>query len=1176
MMTAATMLFASSCSKEQISTSIPVGEQVTVTLTADLGAIGSRAIADGLKVNEVAWAIYVEGADTPLTDLQGVLPINDKQGTLEVRLVTGKSYDIALFAYSTENPATAQTLTIDGAVTAPSYYQVDWNNKQVTVLYPDGQIANDTDARDCYWHVEQDLKVNGPVAKTFTLTRPLAQLNFGATVADTEAAADAGMVVNKSKIVASTYTQFNMFTGKCLGETAVEYTFAANTIPDQALTVQGTDYTYLGTTYLLVDERMTQDISLTIYDQANTEINTISYTYVPFERNYRTNIIGSLLTDPVDFSIVVDEEFKKPDYDLFHWDGTSKAITPDANGVYNVTEAAELAWIAAQVNSGQNDFNGKSVVIPAGVEGIDINSQNGQVWTPIGTTDNPFNGNFDGNNVPIRNVAIKTTECAGLFGCVIGSVANVNLQNVTIEAGHYAGAVAGYAYGNITGCSVDGLTMVVTPYDTTRAAYDNGDKVGGIVGYVGEKSGTAGYVINNNSVVNATITAYRDLGGIAGAAYLAEFKGNSVKDSSLTVDQTVNNYGTKDANLGELVGRVLSGSVNKEENTIEKVTLTWNPESLRPCIENVIAAGEKTSTTAKGYVLATSSNSFLLADETGWIMVYQPKNYSTAMPAVGDVVSVTGKTSLYPSAKPNMLQFAQNTVVTVLDEPKVEVTHPTSDVWTVEQIEAYAQSPIRTFGTLKGKLNINTSNNTTHYNIDIEGTQKQGTILAPKAEIKSQISNDGLNGKTIQVSGYLTYLNSSKYVSMIITDFVDCKQATEWGIVGDMTSWGTNPDITMYTYGDGVMFAKGVEIAEGQSFKIRANNEWNDAKNYGMESVSNVYINMEFPVITGPGSMNIKPLENGKFDIYFNLKNKKVYVMEVGEPMEDALPYKKYEEPLTWRITGSFNGWNPADDNYKMTLTEDGKWATISATFDTNAELKFVANGSWDINVGNGVTVESGKVYDGYQGGGNIIVPAGSYLISLSMENSSFKFDKIGGGSDEPNGPVETEGGRDDFGTIAKTSSSYASGKTTAGWNYVNSAVMSGGSNDNNPVFNSLLGSSTSTKGLTINGKTSGKGKITSPVINTGCHTLSLDYGYCFKESNGVDFQVNILQNGEAVQSYQIKDKTLKQLAAATWTQEILIEGDFQIEITNNSPSKSTSNKDRYTIFNIVWTGYAK
>ena len=995
-MTAAAVLFASSCSKEQLSTLTPVGEQVTVTLTADLGAIGSRAIADGLKVNEVAWAIYLEGEDTPLSDMQGVIPISQKQGTLEVRLVTGRSYDIALFAYSTENPTTSQALTINGAQTAPSYYSVDWNNKMVSVLYPDGAIANDTDKRDCFWHVEKGLKVTAPVNKTFTLTRPLAQLNFGSSEEDTVAAENAGLVVTKSKIVASTYTKFNLFTGECLDSQVVEYTFAANAVPNQALTVQDVDYTYLGTTYLLVNEQMTQDVSLTVYDQAGEEINTLNYSYAPFQRNYRTNILGYLLTDPAKFTIVVDESFLEPDYNIVHWNGETKAITPDANGVYNVTEAAELAWIADQVNSGSNDFSGKSVVIPASVDAIDLNSTNNQIWTPIGTSGKPFKGSFDGNGVVIRNVLIKTTECAGLFGNVVGSIANVNLKDVTIEAGHYAGAVAGYAYADITGCTVNGLTIEVTPYSTTRAAYDNGDKAGGIVGYVGEKSGTAGYAINNNTVTKATITAYRDLGGIAGAAYLAEFKGNAIKDSSLTVDQEVNNYGTKDANLNELVGRLLSGTVNKDENTVENVTLTWNPYSLRPCIENVIAAGAKSGVTAKGYVLATSADSFLLADQTGWIMVYRPKNYSTTMPAVGDVVSVNGTTSLYPSAKPNMLQFAQNTVVTVLDEPKVEVTHPTSEVWTVEQIEAYATAPIRTFGTLKGKLNVNTNNNTTYYNIEIEGTQKQGSILAPKAEIKNLISNNGLNGKTIQVSGYLTYLNSSKYLNMMITDFVDCKQATEWGVVGDMTSWGETPDITMYTYGDGVMFARGVEIAEGQGFKIRANNEWNNEKNYGTADPK-VYINMAQPVYSDGGSGNIIPTEGGKFDIYFDLNKKLVYVMESGEAMEDALEYEKFEEPIhhndTWRIVGSFNNWNPNDDNYLMTLSKDNKWATITISFAEQTQLKFVANGNWDKNFGNGVTVELDKEYAGYQGGGDITVPAGNYKISLSMCDGRFKFE---------------------------------------------------------------------------------------------------------------------------------------------------------------------------------------
>ena len=66
---AAIAMVATSCTKEQTTTSVPLGEEVTVTFTADLGAIESRAIADGQKVNEVAWAIYLNDEATTLTEL---------------------------------------------------------------------------------------------------------------------------------------------------------------------------------------------------------------------------------------------------------------------------------------------------------------------------------------------------------------------------------------------------------------------------------------------------------------------------------------------------------------------------------------------------------------------------------------------------------------------------------------------------------------------------------------------------------------------------------------------------------------------------------------------------------------------------------------------------------------------------------------------------------------------------------------------------------------------------------------------------------------------------------------------------------------------------------------------------------------------------------------------------
>lgn len=981
MMTAATMLFASSCSKEQISTNAPVGEAVTVTLTADLGAIESRAISDGLKVNEVAWAIYTEGAATPLPDYQGVLPINEKKGTLEVRLVTGRKYDIALFAYYTENPATEQ---VNVATPAPKYYQVDWNNKLVAVQYPEGPLANENDARDCFWYVEKALEVNAPVTKTFTLTRPLAQLNFGVSAEDTVAAADAGLAVSQSKIVASTYTQFNMFTGECLDAQPVELTFAQNDVPAQKLNVQNIDYTYIGTAYLLVNEKELQDVKITIYNgnANNAEINTLEYTNVPFQRNYRTNILGALLTNPADFTIKVDERFNEPDYIIKHWAGEATAITPDANGVYNVTTPAELAWIADQVNSGENDFAGKKFVITETDAILDLNGGVYE-WTPIGAAGKPFRGSFDGNGVIIRNMKVNTLECAGLFGNVISSegITNVHLQDAVIESSHYAGAVAGYAYSDITNCTVDGLTMTVLPNDITRATYDNGDKVGGIVGYVGEN----GYKINGNTVTNAEITAYRDLGGIAGAAYIAECTKNKVSATTLTVDQETNHYGFKKANLGKIVGRVLGGTVGSN-TTYTSLKLVYKPADLEYLsVEDVLNYKSGAAIKIKGWAVAKCTKGFVMTDESkALIYVHQPKSY----PELGARIKVSGSAGTHGDSK--LIQVGSGATVTVMEgEQPVEFTYPTvKDALTVAEIDAYKKANTRMYTKIKGKLVVSGN----YINIDL-GASVQGSAMYPDDDLMALAKT--LDGATVYVEGYAVYTYSG-FLHICTTKLYDAKEATEWGVVGDMTGWGANPDIPMYTYSDGFAFAKGVEVAEGQGFKIRANNEWNDAKNYGTNDVK-VYSNMPVPVYTGGGSGNLYPTEAGTYDIYFDIANlDKVYVMTAGTPIDEALPYEKFEEPQlhvhTWRIVGGFNGWNPKDDNYLMTLSDDNKWATIVAEFASDTELKFVANGEWSINRGNGVTVELDKEYEGYQDGANINVPAGKYQIKLNMCDGRFVF----------------------------------------------------------------------------------------------------------------------------------------------------------------------------------------
>lgn len=89
--------------------------------------------------------------------------------------------------------------------------------------------------------------------------------------------------------------------------------------------------------------------------------------------------------------------------------------------------------------------------------------------------------------------------------------------------------------------------------------YDNGDKVGGIVGYL--CYGT----VTGCTVKNTTIKAYRDLGGIVGCTGVANsnqsstISDNTINGVTLVIDKTNNykNYTTKEAhNAGDFLGRL--------------------------------------------------------------------------------------------------------------------------------------------------------------------------------------------------------------------------------------------------------------------------------------------------------------------------------------------------------------------------------------------------------------------------------------------------------------------------------------------------------------------------------------------------------------------------------------------------------------------------------------------
>ena len=85
---------------------------------------------------------------------------------------------------------------------------------------------------------------------------------------------------------------------------------------------------------------------------------------------------------------------------------------------YIIDSEDALARIAPIVNSGVSDFVGKHFSL---ICDLDLSGRN---WIPIGTTDRPFRGNFNGNNHTISNLTVNNPsgDYNGLFGYVKGVI----------------------------------------------------------------------------------------------------------------------------------------------------------------------------------------------------------------------------------------------------------------------------------------------------------------------------------------------------------------------------------------------------------------------------------------------------------------------------------------------------------------------------------------------------------------------------------------------------------------------------------------------------------------------------------------------------------------------------------------------------------------------------------
>ena len=257
------------------------------------------------------------------------------------------------------------------------------------------------------------------------------------------------------------------------------------------------------------------------------------------------------------------------------------------------------------------------------------------------------------------------------------------------------------------------------------------------------------------------------------------------------------------------------------------------------------------------------------------------------------------------------------------------------------------------------------------------------------------------NGANILVSAgtYDVYLDDVNAKAWFITDGSypgggAAPEASEWGVVGDVNGWGSSPDIAMYkTATEGLFVAYNAQLTAG-GIKIRANNEWNDAKNYGLASAGSVEVDHAYDLICGSGSQNMT-IAAGTYDIWFELKNSKVYIMTPGKPITEAeggSAVAPDPSENVWGIVGDVNGWAAPDITLEASATE-GLFVAYKVTMPAG-NFKIRANGVWNDAANYGLAtagpVEVDHVYDLVcsGGSGNMTLAAGTYDIWFDLKNS--------------------------------------------------------------------------------------------------------------------------------------------------------------------------------------------
>lgn len=442
---AALTLLAVSCNKEQV-TEVPDGQTVDVTFTAALpGEMATKAIGDGQTAKTLYVSVYENDDAKTKLELDKTATFTDLKTQVTFSLVKGKTYNFVFWAQAAEG--------------AP--YDVT-DLKNIKISY-EGAEAND-EKRDAFYATRKELKVNGALTETIKLYRPFAQVNFG--TADYDAAVAAGVEPVKSVFTATDVaTVFDTFEAE--GKEAKDVvTFTESALPGETLVTKAGDYKWMTMNYILPmgkqDAKHISNVTAEFIPETGITVKASS-PQTPVQNNYRTNILGNLLTSQVIFNIEIVPIFNEPDNDI------------DIVNVKNEASLKALFATGGEATLAADLDLGETVSVAAGKEvTLDLNGK-----TIKNSTDLWDSPTKEANNWSLFSVkgGSLTIKGAGTLQAKENDCYAVDVQDggqVTIEDGTYVGNIhAVYVY--------EGTAEIKGGHYSVQQTYPDAEKAYGFV-----------------------------------------------------------------------------------------------------------------------------------------------------------------------------------------------------------------------------------------------------------------------------------------------------------------------------------------------------------------------------------------------------------------------------------------------------------------------------------------------------------------------------------------------------------------------------------------------------------------------------------------------------------------------------------------------------------------------